>query len=150
MRAVEETKDIMHAQGNFQWDERYPVRADFESDVAQGSLYVIMEGSMVAGFACLDFNEPEAYNNASWHKPGPALILHRMAIAPRFRGLGFGGKLLEFAGAKAAETGAASIRTDTFSGNAPMNSLFIKHGFRMAGEVELPGKQFQPFHCYEK
>lgn len=150
MRIVDETKSIMHAQGNFQWNEKYPLRGDFELDISNGTLYIIEENSAVAGFVCLDFNEPEEYKNADWQKPGPALVLHRMAVDTKIRGLGIGGRLLTFAREKAAELGACSIRTDTFSGNVPMNALFVKHGFRMTGTVELTGKAIQPFHCYEK
>lgn len=150
MRIVEDTKKIMHAQGNVQWDESYPLCADFERDIANGSLYIIEVDSAVAGFVCLDFNEPDAYKTAGWHKPKPALVLHRMAVDPLFRGHGVGGNLLEFAEQKAAELAAGSVRTDTFSGNAPMNALFLKHGYRMTGAVELPGRRKQPFNCYEK
>lgn len=150
MRIVDETKSIMHAQGNVQWNEKYPLREDFERDILRASLYIIEENSAVAGFVCLDFDEPEEYKSADWQKPGPALVLHRMAVDTKARGLGIGGKLLAFAQAKAAELGAVSIRTDTFSGNIPMNSLFVKHGFHMAGAVELCGKSAQPFYCYEK
>lgn len=150
MAVVEESRKIMQECGNFQWDENYPLREHFEQDIIEGALYVIEMNGVVAGLACLNGDVPEEYSKALWQSGGEALVIHRMAVSPEFRGRGFGRMLLDFARKLAKEKGAISLRTDTFSGNIPMNTLFSKHGFRMAGAVELLGKKQQPFYCYEK
>lgn len=147
---VNASKEIMQAQGNFQWDDNYPLRGDYERDIENAELYVIEENGIVSGFLCLNGDEPEEYKTAAWEKSEPALVIHRMAVAPESRGRGLAGKLLDFAWDTTRERGIPSLRTDTFSGNIAMNSLFVKHGFRKTGNIELSGKQLQPFYCYEK
>lgn len=150
MAVMEKSREIMQADGNFQWDENYPLRGHFEQDIIEGTLYVIDKKGVLAGIACLNCDEPEEYAKALWQSEGKALAIHRMAVSPEFRGQGFAGMLLDFAFKLAKEKGALSLRTDTFSGNIPMNTLFLKHGFRKAGAIELNGKKQQPFYCYEK
>lgn len=147
---LDESKAIMQAQGNFQWDERYPLREDFRRDILSGDLFVCHKEDAIAGFICINCDMPPAYADASWQNSGHFLVIHRMAVAPAFRGSGFAGALLDFAIAFAAQNGAEALRTDTFSGNASMNALFKKSGYRFAGEIVLPGKKQQPFYCYEK
>lgn len=147
---MEVSKKILQAQGNFQWDDAYPLREDYRLDIENAELYVIEDDGVVAGFLCLNSDEPEVYKSAAWKNPPPALVIHRMAVAPELRGKGLAGKLLDFAWDVTRERGFASLRTDTFSANDAMNSLFIKHGFHKTGEIELPGRRQQPFYCYEK
>lgn len=150
MLIVEKTKKIMHENGNFQWDDKYPLESDFEHDINERSLYVLEENGEIGGFICVNDEEPEEYASAAWQKSGKRLIIHRMAVSPEQRGRGYAGDLFDFAWEKTVEAGAQSIRSDTFSGNIPMNSLFLKHGFSKTGEIILKGKQYQPFNCYEK
>lgn len=150
MAVVKASREIMQAGGNFQWDENYPLQMHFEQDIIEGTLYIIDENGVVSGLICLNYDEPAAYSEASWQSGGHALVIHRMAVSPEYRGRGLAGELLDFAGRHALENGASSLRTDTFSGNIPMNTLFLKYGFHKTGAVELEGKKQQPFYCYEK
>lgn len=150
MAVVEASREIMQAGGNFQWDENYPLQVHFEQDIVEGTLYIIDENGVVAGLICLNSDEPAVYSEASWQSGGDRLVIHRMAVSPEYRRHGFAGELLYFAAKHSLENGASSLRTDTFSGNIPMNTLFLKHGFRKTGAVELEGKKQQPFYCYEK
>lgn len=150
VEVVDASKAIMQAQGNFQWDDNYPLRRDYERDIKNSELYAIEKSGVVSGFLCLNSDEPEEYGRVAWGNPGPALVVHRMAVAPEFRGGGLAGKLLDFAWELAQKRGINALRIDTFSENIAMNSLFLKHGFRKTGEIELSGARQQPYYCYEK
>lgn len=150
MAVVEESRKIMQAGGNFQWDDNYPLQNDFERDISGGTLYIADENGVAVGLICINSDEPREYSNASWQGVEPVLVIHRMAVSPDFRGRGIAGELLGFAEQLSHDMGAQSLRTDTFSGNIPMNTLFLKHEFRKTGVIELKGKKQQPFYCYEK
>ena len=77
------------------------------------------------------------------------MIVHRMAVNPNFRNLGVGFSLLKFSQELALENGVKYLKTDTYSLNDKMNSLFRKFGFQLAGEMEFLGKE-KPFYCYDK
>lgn len=148
MRITAAAVAIMNAQGNVQWNETYPLRADFLRDVRENTLYACVEDGLVRGVACLNFNEPAEYRAANWTRHGRVMVLHRMVVDPECRRKGIAAALLSFAVRLAEENGAV-LRTDTFSGNAPMNALLLKYGFHMTGAIELAGKRQQPFCCYE-
>lgn len=150
MDIVGRARELMQKQDNFQWDDKYPVREHFEQDIRDGVLFVLEHDGAIAGFACINDDVPPEYTGVDWENSGAAMVIHRMAISPEFRGLGLAGKLFDFAWAHTKNAHFASLKSDTFSGNIAMNSLFIKHGFKKAGEIELTGRRQQPFFCYEK
>ena len=41
------------------------------------------------------------------------------------------------------------LKTDTYSINPKMNSLFVRSGYKLIGEMSFLGKE-NPFYCYEK
>lgn len=57
---VRETMRLMHAAGNFQWDEAYPSRADFAADIVRGELFVALREDVLQGFICVNHAEPQA------------------------------------------------------------------------------------------
>ena len=77
------------------------------------------------------------------------MVVHRMAVNSNFRNQGVGISLLKFSEELALKNGISYLKTDTYSINDKMNSLFKKFGFRLAGEMEFLGKE-KPFYCYDK
>ena len=45
---VEGAKRLMSAQGINQWDDIYPCREDFESDIKKSNLYVVLQEEKIA------------------------------------------------------------------------------------------------------
>lgn len=141
--------EIFKTEGNPQWDAEYPTRASFQQDIADDSLYVYVQDGRVAGFACINSDEPPEYLALTWRCPGPSLFLHRVAIDPAARKSGIASKLLAFAEQLARSRGAKSIRTDTFSGNKKMHGLFEKMGYeRVPGTIQIRGLGVD-FYCFE-
>lgn len=150
MRIVSDTIVLMHAEGNVQWSEDYPLASDFLKDIAAETLYVEDRNGEVAGFICVDENEPSEYANLTWHaSPGDSMVIHRMSIAGPYRKQGLGTAFLKQAEAIAIQQGKGFLKTDTYSKNPKMNDLFRAAGYEMTGEISFKGRPLS-FYCYEK
>lgn len=142
---------LMHAAGNFQWATDYPDEAVFEEDIAQQQLWVAVLEGRVAGVAALTLNDQDLeYAQADWDPTEPAVVTHRLAVAPWAQGRGIAAALLAQAEALAVAQGWRSLRVDTNSENVATQRLFPKLGYRFAGEIALALRPGLRFFCYEK
>ena len=139
----------MNLLGNTQWDEFYPTKVDFESDIKKGTFYIKEIDNIVVAFICIDQNEPLEYKNISWSKNIPSLILHRVGVIPKKRKEGLGTQLLVFAEKFALDNEIYFIKTDTSSINQNMILLFDKFNYNNVGSTSLKEKE-DLFFCFEK
>ncbi|MGL4508817.1 GNAT family N-acetyltransferase [Cetobacterium sp.] len=149
MEIITATISEMKLYNNTQWDETYPQAVNFLKDIEEGSLYVNELDNEIRGFVCVNYVEPTEYNCINWQSLEKAMVVHRMAVNSNFRNQGVGISLLKFSEELALKNGVSYLKTDTYSINDKMNSLFKKFGFRLAGEMEFLGKE-KPFYCYDK
>jgi ribosomal protein S18 acetylase RimI-like enzyme len=141
---------LMLASGNLQWDETYPNRAVFQRDIDLGQLWVADAETCLAGLAAITMDQEPDYAQVGWDISEPAIVVHRLAVDPAFRGTGIAGALMQKAEEVAVERGITVLRVDTNTQNAATQRLFPKLGYQLAGEISL---QFRPelrFFCYEK
>lgn len=141
----------MNAGGSFQWGEDYPTREDFAAPLSAGELYAACdEGDGILGVVALNtWEEPEYGTLEGWRVPGPALVIHKMAVDPAAQGMGVARALFGFAVGLARERGLRSLRGDTYTENETMQHLFRSFGFRQVGHVHFPGRPL-PFPVYER
>jgi ribosomal protein S18 acetylase RimI-like enzyme len=155
MQLVSRVVPLMRATGNLQWDHTYPNPAVFERDIELNQLWVLelsaSEGeAQIAGVAAITTDQQEEYSNVGWDIEEPAIVVHRLAVDPAFRGKGIAEALMRYSEAVALERGIAVLRVDTNSENAATQKLFPKLGYTLSGET---GFSFRPglrFLCYEK
>jgi GNAT superfamily N-acetyltransferase len=142
----------MREEGIDQWNDDYPARSDFLADILAGELYLDEsdeEPRGIRGVVCINQVEPEEYRTASWSKPGPAVVIHRLAVNPDYRRRGVAAGLFSLAEDQARRNGSLYIRSDTYSRNAKMNALFVRQGYVRAGDIHFRGR-VEVFHCYDK
>lgn len=141
----------MNAGGSFQWGEDYPTREDFAGPLAAGELYAACDekGSILGVVVLNTWEEPVYGELTGWRVPGPALVIHKMAVDPAAQGRGVAGALFAYAIGLAQERGLRSLRGDTYTENKTMQHLFLRFGFRQVGHVHFPGRPL-PFPVYEK
>jgi len=139
----------MRAAGNDQWGPAYPTDDHFFQDCADGVLFVDEDQGRIRGFAVLNFEEPEQYEALPWTVARPALIVHRLAVLPEFRGRGLANALFAFAEEQARARGLRGLRSDTYSRNPVMNALFAKRGWKRVGTLHFPGREAS-FVAWEK
>ena len=149
MEIINTTVEEMKSYNNTQWDDNYPQDKDFEKDIKQGDLYIEIEDENIKGFICVNYIEPIEYSDLEWSSNEKCMVVHRMSVNSKFRNSGIGSKLMNFAEQLAIKNGVKYLKTDTYSINTKMNSLFKKFNYEFVGEMNFLGKE-KPFYCYEK
>ena len=150
MALVRRVVPLMRSTGNLQWDENYPNEAVFERDIDLRQLWIAEIGPDIAGIAAITMDQEPDYAQVGWDISEPAMVVHRLAVDPAFRGAGVASSLMQTAERIAVKRAISVVRVDTNTQNAATQRLFPKLGYQLAGEINL---QFRPglrFFCYEK
>ena len=147
---VQQVVPLMRATGNLQWDESYPNEEVFGEDIALGQLWVAEIGGALAGVAAITTHQEPEYAQVGWNIEEPAIVVHRLAVHPDFRGAGVAQSLMQKAEDVALERGIRVLRIDTNTQNAATQRLFPKLGYVLAGEIGLGFRPGLRFLCYEK
>ena len=141
---------LMQASGNHQWSADYPNATVFERDITHQQLWIAELSGQVVGVAALTQDQDAEYAQADWDAAEPALVTHRLAVAPPAQGQGVAQALLTQAEHEARALDLRTLRVDTNSENAATQRLFPKLGYRFAGEIALAFRPGLRFFCYEK
>ena len=150
LQLVTDVVPLMNAGGNFQWDQNYPNREVFTEDIAQHKLWVAELDGELAGVSAITTDQDPEYAEVGWDLSDVAIVTHRLAVSPRFRGRGAAVALLQKAEDEARRRGIGVLRVDTNSNNAATQRLFPKLGYRFDGEIGLSYRPGLRFFCYEK
>ena len=150
MALVRRVVPLMRATGNLQWDETYPNEAVFQRDIDLNQLWVALVDGNIAGVAAVTMDQEPDYTQVGWNIEEPAIVVHRLAVDPVFRGQGAAGALMQKAEEVAVERGITVLRVDTNTQNEATQRLFPKLGYVLAGEIGLVYRPGLRFLCYEK
>jgi GNAT superfamily N-acetyltransferase len=150
MALVGRVVPLMIEAGNLQWDANYPNEAVFGADVATGQLWLAEIEGQVAGIAAITMDQAPEYAEVGWDLSEQAIVVHRLAVDPAFRGKGVAEALMIQAQTVAESRGIAVLRVDTNTMNPATQRLFPKLGYTLAGEIGLRFRHGLRFLCYEK
>ena len=140
----------MNAEGLTQWNDQYPTRDYFEKDIEHGELYLAVDKEVIIGTIALTREQEPEYDHVPWPcKDGTHIIIHRLAVLPKWQNRGIAKKLMEFAEEHARENSYTSLRVDTYIDNPKVQRLYERLGYVQCGETHFP-EQDGPFLCYEK
>lgn len=123
------------SNSNWKWGI-YPTVAVPESRVPAGTMYVLEENGEICASMVLNHEQAVEYAGIDWNYPGDGgtvLVIHTLCISPRKARRGYGRQMIQYAKERAAETGCATIRIDTYAHNEPAKNLYLKNGFQIAG-----------------
>ena len=141
---------LMHEAGNFQWDDHYPNETVFSQDIVKHQLWLADIDGQIAGVAALTEDQEPEYEQVGFDLTQRAVVTHRLAVDPAFRGQGVAAALLNQAEQIALERGITFLRIDTNSENQATQKLFPKLGYSYAGEITLSFRPGLRFLAYEK
>ncbi|GAB3014445.1 GNAT family N-acetyltransferase [Spirosoma pulveris] len=150
MNLIRHVVPLMRKSGNFQWDEHYPNQTVFSEDIAKGQLWVAYVDGLLAGVAALTEDQEPEYAQVGFDLNERAIVTHRLAVDPAFRGRGVAAGLLAQAEQLALDRGIHFLRIDTNSENQVTRKLFPKLGYRYAGDITLSFRPGLRFLAYEK
>lgn len=149
MRIKREAINVMKQDNNDQWNDVYPSKEMFISDINSNELYVYEIDDVIAGVICITTKEDEEYKAVNWSVAGNQFIVHRLAISDKFRKNGIAMKLLNFAEDLGRKNNISIVKLDTFSKNKRAQNLFTKMGYKYISDIHFSRKK-EPYHCYEK
>ncbi len=150
MALVRRVVPLMRQSGNLQWDDLYPDTAVFERDAELAQLWVAEVGSRIAGVAAVTTDQYPEYAEVGWDTNELAIVVHRLAVDPAFRGMGVASALMFQAELVARERNIGVLRVDTNTQNEVAQKLFPKLGYSLSGEIGLGFRPGLRFRCYEK
>ena len=132
-RAIEN----MNNSGIHQWDELYPSREDFETDIANSHLYVgETDGKIAVIFVINKISDPE-YADADWSYIGENYrVIHRLCVESDFQRCGIAKSTMIYIENLLKSQGIAAIRLDTFTKNPRALGLYESLGFIKTGYVD--------------
>lgn len=146
------TVRLLNEEGNFQWDDSYPLLSHFTRDIEMGFLWVAEYEGKVAGFAAITNEPAPEYAPIGVDFTEECIIPHRLAVSPAVRNKGLAQGLMLVAEDEARRRGYRYVRVDTNKANFRMNGVFAKLGYRLLGETPFSGvkKADILFNIYEK
>ncbi len=126
--------------GRKQWTPEYPSREVLAADIGAGAGFVIEEeGCIVAYGAVYRNGEPEYERlRGEWLSNGDYLVVHRLAVDPRYERRGFAREFFAQVEALALGQGIRSVKVDTNYDNAGMQHILATSGYVHCGEVTYP------------
>ncbi|MFI2741574.1 GNAT family N-acetyltransferase [Zhouia sp. PK063] len=142
----------MIAKNIYQWNEKYPSRAAFETDVARNELFVLEIDENIVGCIVISTFMDEVYHPVKWLTPNTEnhFYIHRLGVHPDFQGNGYAQALMHFAENMGVEANKTSIRLDTFSKNPKNLKFYEARGFERLEEIYFKQQSEYSFYCYEK
>ena len=132
---VEAAKHLMSEQGIDQWDDQYPVPADFEEDIRKGTLYLAIKDNVAAAIYVISEECEEEYHKWDWENEHPCII-HRLCVSPSFQNHGIGSAVLDHIETQLMEAGYDSVRLDVFTQNPYALRLYEKNGYVRRGHAD--------------
>ena len=123
-----QAKAQMYREGKHQWDENYPTDVLVPSD---DDSYIIAYGAVV-------FDGEPAYNglwDGQWLSEQPYVVLHRLAVADRWKRQGMAVRYMQAVCDLALSRGIRSFKVDTNYDNFYMQHVFSRLGFTYCGRI---------------
>ena len=105
----------MNPKGLKHWNSAFPGTEVIQSDLENGTIYLVKDRGVCKGMVTLNDHEPEDYKSVAFQagikKP---LYLQNLAVHPKWQGKGIATLMVDFAQKFAKENGFDSIRLDVF------------------------------------
>lgn len=120
-----------------QWDDIYPTREDFITDIMNKFLYIAEDNGKIAAIYVISNESDDAYKTVNWqYSNESAYILHRFCVSPDYQNRGVGKEVLAHIEAQIRDMGFETIRLDVFTENPYAQRLYRKSGFVVRGYAD--------------
>lgn len=140
---VEQAKQSLEQEGICQWDDIYPTKDNFRTDIMKQELHVGIADGKIAVVYTLNKVCHELYKTGKWQYTGEHFMaLHRLCVSLEFRKQGIASRTLQHIEAEAAAQGIKAIRLDVFCKNPPALQLYTGHGYHGVGVVQARKGEF--------
>jgi GNAT superfamily N-acetyltransferase len=130
------------ARGIDQWQEPYPTEDLMEEgmlrSIRAGETFIVWDDdSTPAATITVDrWANPDLWTPEEAAEP--ALYAHKLTVARAYAGRGLGAELVDWAGTRAAVSGARWLRVDVWTTNPKLQHYYLELGFAHVRTVVLP------------
>jgi ribosomal protein S18 acetylase RimI-like enzyme len=121
------------------------------SDILDNNNYIIELNGVISATFTISFAGEPTYSEIKgkgWLNENPYAVVHRIAVADRYRRKGIAKEILHFIEELCAEQGIKDIRIDTHCDNLAMRSLLKKMGYNHCGRITLTSGAYR--EAYQK
>lgn len=135
-----QARSLLKRRGVDQWQGDYPNEKAFRFDIDRGECFIVSHGGETAAFFTLSTRDEKSYagiTDGKWTADMACCVLHRAAVAEKYRGSGMAERLIKCAEEQCRAYGLRCIRTDTHRKNKAMQRLLRESGFRYRGNVQV-------------
>lgn len=119
--------------GTDQWANPFPPERIAES-VSAGEVFIFKEREPSEAVATVTLDrkiDPELRDLwTSAELAEPALYVHKLTVDRLYAGRGLGGRILDWAGDRAAQQGAEWLRLDAWTSNTKLHQYYLRQGFQ--------------------
>ena len=151
MQIIKSCTEDMISKKIYQWNDKYPNRETFFNDIENEDLLLLVEGNQLLGCVSVTNKMDDFYSTIDWIATTQKNIyVHRLAIHPKYQGLGYAKRIMKYIENDAIENNCDSIRLDTFSMNKKNNNFYSNIGYEKLGQIYFRDQSDMPFNCYEK
>ncbi|GGO07132.1 GNAT family N-acetyltransferase [Saccharibacillus kuerlensis] len=131
---MREAAEVMVHAGVEQWKPDM-----FTSDTVRGyfdnrRLFLLTADGQPAGLFTLQDSDPSYWKDLNDDR---YLYLHRLTVRPEYRGLDYGGVMLNYAEQEAARQGKLGLRLDCVAHLPTLNAYYQRNGFVFVTERDL-------------
>ena len=146
---VSHAVDVMVDQNILQWDEIYPTKEDFRTDINKHQLYVGLTGRQIAVVFALNQECEEEYKNGRWEHPNvPFYIVHRLCVNPDFQNQGIAKRTLLYIEETLLKMDIHAIRLDAFCNNPYSLKLYDSLHYSRVGYADWRKGRFYLMEKY--
>lgn len=118
----------------------YPTEESAQEAIDKNELYILKDHQQIIGLVILNQEQDLGYENVDWQveaKDYEVMVIHTLAIDPRFKGKGYAGIMIQKIKQFAVQKHCLALRLDLTQGNVPARNLYQKHGFYFTGIADL-------------
>lgn len=138
---INDAKALLKSLNIDQWQNGYPNKEQIENDIQNNESYVVVnhENQIMATTMFTKRPEPTYKNleDGNWliDESLPYGVIHRLAMAKEYRGLGIAKFIFEELHQKLEKSNIKSLKIDTHEENLGMQSLIKKMGYKYCGII---------------
>lgn len=124
-----EASEWLGTRGIDQWRKPYPPDLMLAS-IKSGTVYLFSENGQTVATVTLDEEdlEPGAWTEEELQEP--ALYIHKLTVRREHSGRDLGARILDWAGDRAACSGAEWLRLDAWTTNPKLHEYYLRQGFQ--------------------
>lgn len=124
----EEAAAWLRGLGSDQWSRPYPADR-LLATIEAGTVFMLRDQAVTAGTVTLTTEaEDGLWTNVELGEP--SMFINKLTVARTHAGQDIGGRLLDWAGDRAHQAGAAWLRLDAWTANRGLQQYYQRHGFQ--------------------